>query len=180
MAQMKYKLRPASISIMRPASMPVRPTTTERILYYTGRPTRVARSTTALPPWTEWSGEQERGVTIYLCSHHVLSGRTTSSDRRLSRATLTSRPRSSALRVLGNCEIAVSTPSPASSPVETVWRRAARNPQRPHIAFVNKFDRVGADFFRHRHDEGSASPPRRGRTTNSHGLRSNFLGVSST
>ena len=40
-------------------------TTTERILYYTGvRRTRSARPTTAPPPWTGWSQEQERGVTI--------------------------------------------------------------------------------------------------------------------
>ena len=124
-------------------------TTTERILYYTGRMHRMGEvhDGDATMDWMEQ--EQERGITITSAATTALleaarsSTRSTSSTRP---GTWTSRSRWSAACVCSTARLplfcAVGGVEPQS---ETVWRQADKYGV-PRIAFVNKMDRVGADF----------------------------------
>ena len=122
-------------------------TTTERILYYTGKTHRLGEvhEGTATMDWMEQ--EQERGITI-------TSAATTASwrDHQVNiidtpgHVDFTAEVERS-LRVLDGAVgvfCAVAGVEPQS---ETVWRQADRYGV-PRIAFVNKMDRVGADFDR--------------------------------
>jgi elongation factor G len=122
-------------------------TTTERILYYTGRLHRMGEvhDGAATMDWMEQ--ERERGITI-------TSAATTCewNDHRINiidtpgHVDFTAEVERS-LRVLDGAVgifCAVGGVEPQS---ETVWRQADKY-QVPRIAFVNKMDRTGADFFR--------------------------------
>jgi elongation factor G len=122
-------------------------TTTERILYYTGITYKIGEvhEGTAVMDWMEQ--EQERGITI-------TSAATTCFWRDV-RINIIDTPGhvdftaevERSLRVLdGACAVfdAVSGVEPQS---ETVWRQADKY-RVPRICFVNKMDRIGADFKR--------------------------------
>ncbi|MBI4970273.1 MAG: elongation factor G [Candidatus Omnitrophica bacterium] len=121
-------------------------TTTERILYYTGKTHKLGEvhEGTATMDWMEQ--EQERGTTI--------TSATTTCFWRDCRINIIDTPGhvdftievERSLRVLdGACTVfcAVGGVEPQS---ETVWRQADRY-HVPRIAFVNKMDRIGADFY---------------------------------
>ena len=122
-------------------------TTTERILFYTGITYKIGEvhEGTAVMDWMEQ--EQERGITI-------TSAATTCFWRDM-RINIIDTPGhvdftaevERSLRVLdGACAVfdAVSGVEPQS---ETVWRQADKY-RVPRICFVNKMDRIGADFKR--------------------------------
>ena len=122
-------------------------TTTERVLYYTGRTYKIGEvhEGTAVMDWMEQ--EQERGITI-------TSAATTCEWRDYTiniidtpgHVDFTAEVERS-LRVLdGACAVfdAVAGVQPQS---ETVWRQADKY-KVPRICFMNKMDRVGADFYR--------------------------------
>jgi elongation factor G len=122
-------------------------TTTERILYYTGRTHKIGEvhEGTATMDWM--AQEQERGITI-------TSAATTCQWRDITiniidtpgHVDFTAEVERS-LRVLdGACAVfdAVAGVQPQS---ETVWRQADKYGV-PRICFINKMDRVGADFYR--------------------------------
>ena len=122
-------------------------TTTERILFYTGITYKIGEvhEGTAVMDWMEQ--EQERGITI-------TSAATTCFWRDI-RINIIDTPGhvdftaevERSLRVLdGACAVfdAVSGVEPQS---ETVWRQADKY-RVPRICFVNKMDRIGADFKR--------------------------------
>jgi len=122
-------------------------TTTERILYYTGRTHKIGEvhEGTATMDWM--AQEQERGITI-------TSAATTCEWRDVTiniidtpgHVDFTAEVERS-LRVLdGACAVfdAVAGVQPQS---ETVWRQADKYGV-PRICFINKMDRVGADFYR--------------------------------
>jgi len=122
-------------------------TVTERILYYTGRSYKIGEvhEGTAVMDWMEQ--EQERGITI-------TSAATTCfwKDKRINiidtpgHVDFTIEVERS-LKVLdGACVVfcGVGGVQPQS---ETVWRQANKYDV-PRIAFINKLDRVGADFYR--------------------------------
>jgi elongation factor G len=121
-------------------------TTTERILYYTGRTHKIGEvhEGTAIMDWMEQ--EQERGITI-------TSAATTCQWRDFTiniidtpgHVDFTAEVERS-LRVLdGACAVfdAVAGVQPQS---EAVWRQADKY-RVPRICFINKMDRVGADFY---------------------------------
>ena len=121
-------------------------TTTERILYYTGKTHKIGEvhEGTATMDWMDQ--EQERGITI-------TSAATTCywKDCRINiidtpgHVDFTAEVERS-LRVLNGAIgvfCAVGGVEPQS---ETVWRQAEKY-RVPRIAFVNKMDRTGADFF---------------------------------
>ena len=129
-------------------------TTTERILYYTGKVYKIGEvhEGTATMDWMEQ--EQERGITI-------TSAATTTYWRGMAmnypehRINIIDTPGhvdftievERSMRVLdGACMLycAVGGVQPQS---ETVWRQATKYGV-PRIAFVNKMDRSGADFFK--------------------------------
>src|SRR5687767_14487451 len=120
-------------------------TTTERILFYTGISYKIGEvhEGTAVMDWMEQ--EQERGITI--------TSAATTCNWRDHRINIIDTPGhvdftvevERSLRVLdGACAVfdAVSGVEPQS---ETVWRQADKY-RVPRICFINKMDRIGADF----------------------------------
>jgi len=122
-------------------------TTTERILYYTGVSHKIGEvhEGTATMDWMEQ--EQERGITI-------TSAATTCSwnDHRINiidtpgHVDFTIEVERS-LRVLDGAVAVFCSVGGVEPQSETVWRQADKYCV-PRIAFINKMDRVGADFFR--------------------------------
>jgi elongation factor G len=122
-------------------------TTTERILYYTGVSHKIGEvhEGTATMDWMEQ--EQERGITI-------TSAATTCSwqDHRINiidtpgHVDFTIEVERS-LRVLDGAVAVFCSVGGVEPQSETVWRQADKYGV-PRLAFINKMDRVGADFFR--------------------------------
>ena len=121
-------------------------TTTERILYYTGRSYKMGEvhDGTAVMDWMEQ--EQERGITITsaatTCTWHDHKINIIDTPGHVDFTIEVER----SLRVLdGSIAVfcAVGGVEPQS---ETVWRQADHY-HIPRIAYVNKMDRVGADFW---------------------------------
>src|SRR5207253_2582315 len=121
-------------------------TTTERILYYTGRTYKVGEvhEGTAVMDWMPQ--EQERGITI-------TSAATTAFWRDF-RINIIDTPGhvdftvevERSLRVLDGAIAVFDAVAGVQPQSETVWRQAERYGV-PRIAFINKMDRTGADFF---------------------------------
>jgi elongation factor G len=121
-------------------------TTTERILYYTGRTHKMGEvhEGAAVMDWMEQ--EQERGITI-------TSAATTAfwNDFRINiidtpgHVDFTVEVERS-LRVLDGAIAVFDSVAGVEPQSETVWRQADRYLV-PRIAFINKMDRTGADFF---------------------------------
>jgi len=122
-------------------------TTTERILFYTGRSYKIGETHegTAVMDWMEQ--EQERGITI-------TSAATTASwrDHRINiidtpgHVDFTIEVERS-LRVLDGAVAVFDGVAGVEPQSETVWRQADKY-HVPRLCFVNKMDRIGADFFR--------------------------------
>ena len=121
-------------------------TTTERILYYTGRTHKIGEvhEGTATMDWM--AQEQERGITITSAATTCEWGdKTINIIDTPGHVDFTAEVERS-LRVLdGACAVfdAVAGVQPQS---ETVWRQADKYGV-PRICFINKMDRVGADFY---------------------------------
>ena len=121
-------------------------TTTERILYYTGRTHKLGEvhEGTAIMDWMEQ--EQERGITI-------TSAATTCQWRDIQiniidtpgHVDFTAEVERS-LRVLDGAVAVFDAVAGVQPQSETVWRQADKYSV-PRICFINKMDRVGADFF---------------------------------
>ena len=121
-------------------------TTTERILYYTGVNYKMGEvhDGTATMDWMEQ--EQERGITI--------TSAATTCFWREHRINIIDTPGhvdftaevERSLRVLDGAVAVFDAVNGVEPQSETVWRQADRY-RVPRIAFVNKMDRVGADFF---------------------------------
>jgi len=122
-------------------------TTTERILYYTGRTYKIGEvhEGAATMDWMEQ--EQERGITI-------TSAATTCEwdDHRINiidtpgHVDFTVEVERS-LRVLDGAIALFDSVAGVEPQSETVWRQADKY-HVPRIAFINKMDRIGADFDR--------------------------------
>ncbi len=121
-------------------------TTTERILYYTGRTHKIGEvhEGTATMDWM--AQEQERGITITsaatTCQWNDITINIIDTPGHVDFTAEVER----SLRVLdGACAVfdAVAGVQPQT---ETVWRQADKY-RVPRICFINKMDRAGADFF---------------------------------
>ena len=122
-------------------------TVSERILFYTGRLHRVGEvhDGAATMDWMEQ--EQERGITI------TAAATTCHWDKH--RINIIDTPGhidftvevERSLRVLDGAVAVFCAVGGVEPQSETVWRQADKY-QVPRIAFVNKLDRIGADFFR--------------------------------
>ncbi len=122
-------------------------TTTERILYYTGRSYKIGEvhEGTATMDWMEQ--EQERGITI--------TSAATTCFWREHRVNIIDTPGhvdftievERSLRVLDGAVAVFDSVGGVEPQSETVWRQADKY-KVPRICFVNKMDRMGADFFR--------------------------------
>jgi elongation factor G len=122
-------------------------TTTERILYYTGINYKIGEvhEGTATMDWMVQ--EQERGITI--------TSAATTCHWRDHRVNIIDTPGhvdftievERSLRVLDGAVAVFCSVGGVEPQTETVWRQADKY-RVPRIAFVNKMDRLGADFFR--------------------------------
>ncbi|MEG0327258.1 MAG: elongation factor G [Erysipelothrix sp.] len=121
-------------------------TTTERILYYTGRTHKIGETHDGAATMDWMAQEQERGITI-------TSAATTASwkDHRINiidtpgHVDFTVEVERS-LRVLDGAVTVLDAKSGVEPQTETVWRQATKY-NVPRIVFVNKMDATGADFY---------------------------------
>jgi elongation factor G len=122
-------------------------TTTERILYYTGRTHRMGEVHEGAATMDWMAQEQERGITI--------TSAATTSEWRGHRVNIIDTPGhvdftvevERSLRVLDGAVAVFDSVAGVEPQSETVWRQADRYGV-PRIAYVNKMDRIGADFDR--------------------------------
>ena len=121
-------------------------TTTERILYYTGKTYKIGEVHEGAAQMDWMAQEQERGITI-------TSAATTCfwNDHRINiidtpgHVDFTVEVERS-LRVLDGAVAVFDGVAGVEPQTETVWRQANKY-NVPRICFVNKMDRLGADFF---------------------------------
>ena len=123
-------------------------TVTERILYYTGRTYKMGEvhEGTAVMDWMDQ--ERERGITITAAA--------TTCYWRDHRINIIDTPGhvdftaevERSLRVLDGGVVVFDAVAGVEAQSETVWRQADRY-HVPRICFINKMDRVGANFDRH-------------------------------
>ena len=122
-------------------------TTTERILYYTGKSYKIGEvhDGNATMDWMEQ--EQERGITI--------TSAATTAEWKGHRVNIIDTPGhvdftievERSLRVLDGAVAVFDSVAGVEPQSETVWRQADKY-KVPRICFVNKMDRIGADFYR--------------------------------
>ena len=121
-------------------------TTTERILFYTGRVHKIGEvhEGAATMDWMEQ--EQERGITI--------TSAATTAQWKGNRVNIIDTPGhvdftvevERSLRVLDGAVAVLDAQSGVEPQTETVWRQATTYGV-PRIVFVNKMDKIGADFL---------------------------------
>jgi len=122
-------------------------TTSERILYYTGRTHRVGETHEGMATMDWMEQEQERGITI--------TSAATTCEWRGHQINLIDTPGhvdftvevERSLRVLDGAVSVFCAKGGVEPQSETVWRQATKY-QVPRMAYVNKMDITGADFFR--------------------------------
>ena len=120
-------------------------TTTERILYYTGRTHKMGEVHEGAATMDWMAQEQERGITI--------TSAATTAEWRDHRINIIDTPGhvdftvevELSLRVLDGAVAVFDSVAGVQPQSETVWRQADRYGV-PRIAFINKMDRTGADF----------------------------------
>jgi len=128
-------------------------TTTERILYYTGKSHKIGEvhDGAATMDWMEQ--EQERGITITSAATTCFwSG--SKKDKPEHRINIIDTPGhvdftvevERSLRVLDGCVAVFCAVGGVQPQSETVWRQANKYGV-PRIIYINKMDRLGADFF---------------------------------
>ena len=125
-------------------------TTTERILYYTGKTHKIGEVHDGAATMDWMVQEQERGVTITSAATTCFWDKEGKSYRiqiidTPGHVDFTSEVERS-LRVLDGAVAVFDAVAGVQPQSETVWRQASRY-EVPRIAFINKYDRVGADYF---------------------------------
>ena len=121
-------------------------TTTERVLFYTGRIHKMGEVHEGAATMDWMVQEQERGITI--------TSAATAATWRGHRINIIDTPGhvdftvevERSLRVLDGAVAVFDAVAGVEPQSETVWRQADRY-EVPRLAFINKMDRVGADFF---------------------------------
>ena len=138
--------RPRNIGIMAHIDAG-KTTTTERILFYTGRVHKMGETHEGAATMDWMVQEQERGITI--------TSAATTCHWRDHRINIIDTPGhvdftvevERSLRVLDGAVAVFCAVGGVEPQSETVWRQADRY-EVPRMAFINKMDRTGADFFR--------------------------------
>ena len=121
-------------------------TTTERILYYTGRIHKIGETHEGASQMDWMEQEQERGITI--------TSAATTAQWKGHRVNIIDTPGhvdftvevERSLRVLDGAVAVLDAQSGVEPQTETVWRQATTYGV-PRIVFVNKMDKIGADFL---------------------------------
>jgi elongation factor G len=147
MAKREYPLeRTRNIGIMAHIDAG-KTTTTERILYYTGKTYKIGEVHEGAAVMDHMVQEQERGITI--------TSAATTAIWNNHRINIIDTPGhvdftievERSLRVLDGAVAVFDAVAGVEPQTETVWRQANKY-RVPRMCFVNKMDRVGADFFR--------------------------------
>ena len=120
-------------------------TTTERILYYTGRIHKIGETHDGASQMDWMAQEQERGITI--------TSAATTAEWKGHRINIIDTPGhvdftvevERSLRVLDGAVVVLDAQSGVEPQTENVWRQATTYSV-PRIVFVNKMDKMGADF----------------------------------
>ena len=150
MAKPKYKLSDTrNIGIMAHIDAG-KTTTTERILYYTGKTHKIGEVHEGAATMDWMVQEQERGVTITSAATTCF-WKKNGTDYRIQIIDTPGHVDFTAevercLRVLDGAVAVFDAVAGVQPQSETVWRQASTF-NVPRIAFINKYDRVGADFF---------------------------------
>jgi elongation factor G len=121
-------------------------TTTERILYYTGKSHKIGEvhEGAATMDWMEQ--EQERGITITSAATTAFwNGKRLNIIDTPGHVDFTIEVERS-LRVLDGAVVVLDSNQGVEPQTETVWRQGDKY-KVPRIVFANKMDKVGADFF---------------------------------
>ncbi|PFH85313.1 elongation factor G [Bacillus sp. AFS088145] len=121
-------------------------TTTERILYYTGRIHKIGETHEGASQMDWMEQEQERGITI--------TSAATTAQWNNHRVNIIDTPGhvdftvevERSLRVLDGAVAVLDAQSGVEPQTETVWRQATTYGV-PRVVFVNKMDKIGADFL---------------------------------
>ena len=121
-------------------------TTTERILYYTGKIHKIGETHEGASQMDWMEQEQERGITI--------TSAATTAQWKGYRVNIIDTPGhvdftievQRSLRVLDGAVTVLDSQSGVEPQTETVWRQATEY-KVPRIVFCNKMDKIGADFF---------------------------------
>ena len=124
----------------------VKTTTTERILYYTGRIHKIGETHEGASQMDWMEQEQERGITI--------TSAATTAQWKGNRVNIIDTPGhvdftievQRSLRVLDGAVTVLDSQSGVEPQTETVWRQAT-DYRVPRIVFCNKMDKIGADFL---------------------------------
>jgi elongation factor G len=127
-------------------------TTTERVLYYTGKSHKIGEvhDGAATMDWMEQ--EQERGITI---TSAATTTYWTGRDGKMRRFNIIDTPGhvdftievERSLRVLDGAIALLDANAGVEPQTETVWRQADKY-HVPRLIFCNKMDKIGADFYR--------------------------------
>src|SRR5699024_8234018 len=120
-------------------------TTTERILYYTGRIHKLGETHEGASQMDWMEQEQDRGITI--------TSAATTAQWKGHRVNIIDTPGhvdftvevERSLRVLDSAVTVLDAQSGVEPQTETVWRQAI-NYEVPRLVFVNKMDKIGANF----------------------------------
>jgi elongation factor G len=120
-------------------------TTTERVLYYTGRIHKIGETHEGASQMDWMEQEQERGITI--------TSAATTAQWKGHRVNIIDTPGhvdftvevERSLRVLDGAVAVLDAQSGVEPQTETVWRQATTYGV-PRVVFVNKMDKIGADF----------------------------------
>ena len=121
-------------------------TTTERILYYTGKIHKIGETHEGASQMDWMEQEQERGITI--------TSAATTAQWKGNRVNIIDTPGhvdftvevERSLRVLDGAVTVLDAQSGVEPQTETVWRQATTYGV-PRIVFINKMDKMGADFL---------------------------------
>ncbi|MDM5318383.1 elongation factor G [Fictibacillus sp. b24] len=121
-------------------------TTTERVLYYTGRIHKIGETHEGASQMDWMEQEQERGITI--------TSAATTAQWKGHRVNIIDTPGhvdftvevERSLRVLDGAVALLDAQSGVEPQTETVWRQATTYGV-PRVVFVNKMDKIGADFL---------------------------------
>ena len=135
-------------------------TTTERILYYTGVNHKIGETHEGTATMDWMAQEQERGITITSAAttcywaHSQFHSDPNQIKKNAYRINIIDTPGhvdftsevERSLRVLDGAVAVFDAVAGVQPQSETVWRQASRY-EVPRIAFINKYDRIGANYF---------------------------------